>query len=108
MMILLLNWEGRSTSTMCSRLIYFRLKYFISCYSQGSRFEDFKEAVGKFGKVTDYFYNSCRKHAFIEFSTSEEALACVAALNKTEVAGQTIKMKIETNKKKYKRKKKKK
>ena len=44
------------------------------------------------------FYNTCMNFAIIAFSTSEEAQACVAALDNSEVAGRNIKMKIMTTK----------
>jgi len=68
-------------------------KVFIRNVSGDSSYEDFEDAVEKFGEVTN-FYNTCGKLAFLTFSTSEQALACVAALDKTEFAGRTIEMKI--------------
>ena len=69
----------------------------ISCF-QKATYDDFKEAVEKIGKVTD-FYNTGFNYAFITFSTKNTAMACVAALDKTEVAGRTIEMKVAKTKK---------
>ena len=41
--------------------------------------------------MTD-FNNPGRGYAFLTFSTREEAEACIAGMDKTEVAGRTIKM----------------
>ena len=41
--------------------------------------------------MTD-FYNPGRGFAFLTFSTREEAEACIACMDKTEVAGKTIQM----------------
>ena len=76
----------------------------ISCF-QKATYEDFKEAVEKIGKVTD-FYNTGFNYAFITFSTKNTAMACVAALDKTEVAGRTIEMKVARERRKNGRRKK--
>ena len=47
----------------------------------------------KFGEVTDFF-NPGRGFAFVTFSTNEEAQACIAAMDNTEVAGRTIQMNV--------------
>ena len=47
--------------------------------------------------MTNFYNLGWGKHAILTFSTNEEAQACVAALNKTEVAGRTIKMNITKN-----------
>merc|ERR1712107_181164 len=68
-------------------------KIFIHNVSEESQYEDFQEAVEKFGEVTDFF-NPGRGFAFVTFSTNEEAQACIAAMDNTEVAGRTIQMNI--------------
>jgi len=68
-------------------------KIFIHNVSEESQYEDFQEAVEKFGEVTDFF-NPGRGFAFVTFSTNEEAQACIAAMDSTEVAGRTIQMNI--------------
>merc|ERR1719323_416691 len=67
-------------------------KVFIRNVSEDSSYEDFKDAVEKFGEVTN-FYNNC-KNAFLSFSTSEEAQACVAALNNTDTPMGILNMNI--------------
>jgi len=66
-------------------------KIFIHNVSEESKYEDFQEAVEKFGEVTD-FYNTGRGFAFLRFSTREEAEACIACMDNTEVAGRIIQM----------------
>jgi len=68
-------------------------KIFIHNVSEESQYEDFQEAVEKFGEVTDFF-NPGRGFAFVTFSTNEEAQACIAAMDSTEVAGRTIQMNV--------------
>merc|ERR1719367_1664478 len=68
-------------------------KIFIHNVSEESQYEDFQESVEKFGEVTDFF-NPGRGFAFITFSSNEEAQACIAALDNTDVAGRTIQMNI--------------
>ena len=50
-------------------------------------------SVEKYGEVTD-FLNPGRGFAFVEFSTNEEANACIEGMDNTEVAGRTIQMNI--------------
>ena len=40
------------------------------------------------------FFNPGRGFAFLEFSSNEEAQACIAAMDNTDVAGRTIQMNI--------------
>merc|ERR1712227_787308 len=68
-------------------------KIFIHNVSEESQYEDFQESVEKFGEITDFF-NPGRGFAFITFSSNEEAQACIAALDNTDVAGRTIQMNI--------------
>merc|ERR1712113_914313 len=58
-------------------------KVFIANVSRNSSYEDFNDALEKFGEVTE-FDNPGKNFAFLSFSTSEEAQACVAALNNTD------------------------
>merc|ERR1719225_989119 len=68
-------------------------KIFIHNVSEEATYEDFQEAVEKHGEVTDFF-NPGRGFAFITYSTNEEAQACIAAMDNSEVAGRTIQMNI--------------
>jgi len=68
-------------------------KIFIHNVSEEATYEDFQAAVEKHGEVTDFF-NPGRGFGFITFSTNEEAQACIAAMDNTEVAGRTIQMNI--------------
>ena len=68
-------------------------KIFIHNVSEDATREDFEEEASKHGEITD-FYNPKKGFAFITFSTKEEAEACIAAMNDTEVTGQTIQMNI--------------
>ena len=47
----------------------------------------------KYGEVTDFF-NPGRGFAFITFSTNEEAEACIAANDNTNIAGRDVQMNI--------------
>merc|ERR1712121_366760 len=60
-------------------------KIFIHNVSEESQYEDFQEAVEKFGEVTDFF-NPGRGFAFITFSSNEEAQACIAAMDNSEAS----------------------
>jgi len=71
-------------------------KVFIANVSKNSSYEDFKDAVEKFGEVTD-FDNPGKNFAFLSFSTSEEAQACVAALNNTDTPMGILNMNIAKN-----------
>ena len=68
-------------------------KIFIHNVSEEATYEDFQEAVEKHGEVTDFF-NPGRGFAFITYSANEEAQACIAAMDNSEVAGRTIQMNI--------------
>lgn len=68
-------------------------KIFIHNVSEEATYEDFQEAVEKHGEVTDFF-NPGRGFAFITYSTNDEAQACIAAMDNSEVAGRTIQMNI--------------
>ena len=68
-------------------------KIFVHNVSEEATYEDFQKEVEKYGEVTDFF-NPGRGFAFIEFSTNEEANACIAGMDNTEVAGRTIQMNI--------------
>jgi len=68
-------------------------KIFIHNVGEEATYEDFQEKVEKFGEVTDFF-NPGRGFGFITYSTNEEAQACIAAMDNTEVAGRTIQMNI--------------
>merc|ERR1712179_255533 len=68
-------------------------KIFIHNVSEEATYEDFQEAVEKHGEVTDFF-NPGRGFAFITYSTNDEAQACIAAMDNTEMAGRTIQMNI--------------
>jgi len=68
-------------------------KIFIKNVGKESVYEDFKDKVEQFGKVTE-FSNSGRGFCFLTFSSLEASNACIAALNNTEVAGQTVQMNI--------------
>jgi len=68
-------------------------KIFIHNVGESSVYEDFQEKVEKFGEITDFF-NPGRGFAFITYSTSAEAQACIAAMDNTEIAGKTIQMNI--------------
>ena len=68
-------------------------KIFVHNVSEEATYEDFQASVEKFGECTDFF-NPGRGFAFIEFSTNEEAAACIAGMDNTEVAGRTIQMNI--------------
>ena len=69
------------------------MKIFTHNVSEEATYEDFQASVEKFGECTD-FYNTGRGFAFISFSTNEEAAACIAGMDNTEVAGRTIQMNI--------------
>jgi len=68
-------------------------KIFIHNVSEEATYEDFQAAVEKHGEVTDFF-NPGRGFGFITYSTNEEAQACIAAMDNTEIAGRTIQMNI--------------
>merc|ERR1719291_144728 len=68
-------------------------KIFIHNVSEEATYEDFQESVEQFGEVTDFF-NPGRGFAFITFSTNDEANACIAKMDNTDVAGRTIQMNI--------------
>merc|ERR1719483_1513552 len=68
-------------------------KIFVHNVSEEAVYEDFQASVEKFGECTDFF-NPGRGFAFIEFSSNEEAAACIAGMDNTEVAGRTIQMNI--------------
>merc|ERR1712098_258639 len=68
-------------------------KIFIHSVSEESQYEDFQAEVEKYGEITDWF-NPGRGFAFITFSSNEEAQACIAAMDNSEVAGRTIQMNI--------------
>ena len=55
--------------------------------------EEFQDEAQQHGEITDFF-NPGRGFAFLTFSTSEEAKACIAAMDGTEVAGKTIQMNL--------------
>merc|ERR1712021_90119 len=68
-------------------------KIFIHNVAETTDYDSFEPLVEKFGTVTDFF-NPGRGFAFITFSSPEEAQACIAAMDNTEVAGQSIQMNI--------------
>merc|ERR1719266_1962322 len=68
-------------------------KIFVHNVSEEATYEDFQASVEKFGECTDFF-NPGRGFAFIEYSTNEQAAACIAGMDNTEVAGRTIQMNI--------------
>jgi len=68
-------------------------KIFITNLGKKFVYEDFKEKVEKFGEVTK-FLNSGRGYCFLTFATAEAASACIAALNKSKIAGKTLQMNI--------------
>jgi len=68
-------------------------KIFIHNVSEEATYEDFQEAVEKHGEVTDFF-NPGRGFAFITYSTNEEAQACIAANDNTNIAGRDVQMNI--------------
>merc|ERR1719189_475082 len=68
-------------------------KIFVHNVSEEATYEDFQASVEKYGECTDFF-NPGRGFAFIEFSTNEEAAACIAGMDNTEIAGRTIQMNI--------------
>jgi len=70
-----------------------RKRIFIRNVNKESVYEDFEKSVEKFGTVTD-FSNPGRGFCFLTFSTGKSAKDCVAALNKTEVAGKVVLMNI--------------
>ena len=58
--------------------------------------EELKAEASKHGEIRDFF-NPGRGFAFLTFSSSAEAKACIEAMNGTEVDGKTIKMNIAEN-----------
>jgi RNA recognition motif-containing protein len=70
-----------------------RKKIFIKNLGKDCVYEDVQEKVEMFGDVTD-FLNPGRGFCFLTFSSSKAAKECVAALNKTEIAGKVVLMNI--------------
>ena len=68
-------------------------KIFIGNCGEDVTQDDIQEAAEQHGEITD-FYNPGKGFAFLTFSTPEEALACIAAMDGTEVAGQVVRMTI--------------
>ena len=68
-------------------------KIFIGNCGEDVTQDDIQEAAEQHGEITD-FYNPGKGFAFLTFSTPEEALACIAAMDGTEVAGQVVRMNI--------------
>jgi len=68
-------------------------KIFVRNVSEEATYEDFQASVEKYGEVTDFF-NPGRGFAFVTFSTNEQANACIAGMDNTEIAGRTIQMNI--------------
>jgi len=68
-------------------------KIFIRNISKTVVYEDLQAKFEQFGEVAD-FVNPGRGFSFLTFSSAEAAIACVAALNNTEMAGKTVEMSI--------------
>ena len=68
-------------------------KIFIGNCGEDVTQDDIQEAAEQHGEITD-FYNPGKGFAFLTFSAPEEALACIAAMDGTEVAGQVVRMNI--------------
>ena len=68
-------------------------KIFIHNFGEDFEYNVLEGKVEKFGEVTD-FYNSGRGFAFLTFSTKEEAEACIAGMDNTDVGGKTVQMNI--------------
>eukprot|EP00090_Calanus_glacialis_P040971 TRINITY_DN717_c0_g1_i5.p1 TRINITY_DN717_c0_g1~~TRINITY_DN717_c0_g1_i5.p1 ORF type:complete len:381 (+),score=141.73 TRINITY_DN717_c0_g1_i5:60-1145(+) len=65
-----------------------RKKIFIRNVRKDCTYEDFQEKVEKFGEVADFFNPG--RGCFITFASAKAAQECVAALNKTEIAGKIV------------------
>ena len=68
-------------------------KVFVNNVGEEMIYETFQSEIEKHGEVTDFF-NPGRGFAFITFSTSEEAQACITAMDNTMVSGNMIQMNI--------------
>ena len=68
-------------------------KIFIRNVGKTVVYEDLQAKFEQFGEVAD-FVNPGRGFSFLTFSSAEAAIACVAALNNTEMAGKTVEMSI--------------
>jgi len=66
-----------------------RKKIYIRNVGKDCVYEDLQETVEKFGEVSDFF-NAGKGFCFLTFSSGKAANDCVAALNKTEVAGKIV------------------
>ena len=70
-----------------------RKTVFIRNISREFDFTKHKESFEKFGKIYG-FTNSGKGHAFLTYSNSNEAMACIHALNSTTIDGKTIQINL--------------